>query len=322
MKRALVTGASGFIGANLARRLLTDGHQVHLLTSPGGESWRLKGLSNEMGIYPVDLSNAGDVSRTVAAIQPDWIFHLAAHGAYSWQSNVCRMIATNLIGTINLVEAAMRAGFEAFVNTGSSSEYGFKNHAPSEDEMLEPNSHYAITKASATHYCRYVAQSQRRRIITLRLYSVYGPWEDPNRLIPTLIVRGLRNELPQLVDPNIARDYVYIDDVLDAYLLAAQHSGPDLGGIFNVGTGIQTAVQQAVELACKELGISQQPAWGTMPNRMWDSNVWLADIRKIKAALGWSPCHSFQQGFQSTVAWFRSQPGIEQWYRDASRSRH
>jgi nucleoside-diphosphate-sugar epimerase len=319
MKRAMVTGASGFIGANLARRLLADGHEVHLLVSPNGELWRLKGLRGDTQTHPIDLSDADAVNRTVAAIQPDWIFHLAAHGAYSWQSDVRRMIATNLVGTINLVEAAMRGRFESLVNTGSSSEYGFKDHAPSEDEFVDPNSHYAITKLSATHYCRYIAQSRSMRIMTLRLYSVYGPWEDPNRLIPTLIVRGLHNELPRLVDPTVARDYVYIDDVLDAYILAAQHLGPELGSVLNVGSGIQTSVQQAVELACKELGISQQPMWGSMPNRIWDSNVWLADTRKIKSVLGWSPRHSLRDGFRATVEWFRRHPDIEQWYRDSSR---
>src|SRR5205085_63861 len=136
-----------------------------------------------------------------------------------------RMIQTNLLGTVNLVEACIAAGCAAIVNTGSSSEYGFKDHAPTETEWLEPNSHYAVTKASATLFCHYTAQHWEGLLPTLRLYSVYGPYEEPSRLLPTVILHGLQNRLPPLVNPEIARDYIAVDDVCDAYLLAATQIG-------------------------------------------------------------------------------------------------
>src|SRR5262245_13036574 len=121
MNRVIVTGASGFVGANLARRMIRDGHQAHLLVSPVTESWRLADIKGHAPQYPIDLIDADAVRRVVETIRPDWIFHLAAHGAYSWQTDVRRMVATNLMGTINLVEACLHTGFDAFVNTGSSS---------------------------------------------------------------------------------------------------------------------------------------------------------------------------------------------------------
>src|SRR6185436_2537188 len=115
------------------------------------------------------------------------------------------------------VQAGLRVGFEAFVNAGSSSEYGFKDHAPAETEWLEPNSDYAVTKAAATLYCRQVAVSGRLPLCTLRLYSIYGPYEEPTRLIPTLILHGTEGALPALAAPDTARDYVHVDDASEAY---------------------------------------------------------------------------------------------------------
>jgi nucleoside-diphosphate-sugar epimerase len=315
MKRAIVTGASGFVGANLARRLIRQGHDTHLFVSSEQKAWRLDEVQGQARMYALDLADADAVHRTVATIRPDWVFHLAAHGAYSWQTSLDRMIATNVIGTINLVQACLRAGFEAMVNTGSSSEYGFKDHAPSEDEAVDPNSDYAVTKVSATMYCRYVAQSQGVRLPTLRLYSVYGPWEDPNRLIPALLVRGLQGELPPLVNAQTARDYVYVEDVMDAYLLAAEQRVAEPGAVFNVGSGTQTSVQQAVTLCREILSISCEPAWGSMPNRLWDTNVWVSDTRKIRRELGWIPQYSLQSGLLETVTWLRCHPEIERIYR-------
>src|SRR5207247_2954820 len=119
--------------------------------------------------------------QVVRQIRTDWVFHLAVHGAYSWQTDLGQMVRTNILGTINLVGACVATGFEGFVNTGSSSEYGFKDHAPAETEALQPNSHYAVTKASATLFCRYTAESRRLRLPPLRLSSIYGPWEEPGR---------------------------------------------------------------------------------------------------------------------------------------------
>lgn len=315
MKRVIVTGATGFVGSNLARRLLRDGHEVHLLVRPRHSSWRINDIRDDVQLHEAALEDAEAVAETVGHVRPDWIFHLAAHGAYSSQTDLRQMVQTNLTGTINLVEACLLTGFEAFVNTGSSSEYGFKDHAPLEDESIEPNSHYAVTKASATLFCRYTAQSRALHLPTLRLYSVYGPYEEPTRLIPRLITHGLKGELPPLVNRSVARDYVYIDDVTEAYLLAAAARGElERGAIYNVGTGIQTSLEEAVETARRVLSIKCEPRWASMPEREWDTNVWVADNRKIKDALGWQPRYSFEQGFRLTVEWLRARRSLLSFY--------
>jgi UDP-glucose 4-epimerase len=316
-KRILLTGGSGFVGANLARRLIAEGHDVHLVLRPEHKPWRLARLDTSSFVQ-ADLADAGSIAAAVREIRPDWVFHLAAHGAYPSQTGWDQMLLANVVGTANLVEASLEAGVESFVNTGSSSEYGFKDHAPPEDETVEPNSDYAITKATATLYCGFMARTHGARIRTLRLYSVYGPWEEPTRLIPTLIVNGLRGTLPPLANPRVARDFVYVDDVCDAYLAVAADTHAEVDAVFNVGTGMQTDLETVVGLARRLLGVDQEPDWGSMPDRKWDTTCWVADSRKIREQLGWTPRRSLESGLTATIDWLRSDPSLLAYYEGAA----
>lgn len=300
-KRSLVTGASGFVGAVVARRLLADGHDVHLLVRPESDAWRLHGVDAPQ--HEVDLTDNLKLSTLLRSVRPEWIFHLATHGAYASQTDARRMVATNVFGTMNLVEAALELGFEALVNAGSSSEYGFSDHPPSEDERAEPNSAYALTKLSQSLLCRFYARKHDVHIPTLRLYSVYGPYEEPTRFVPTLIAHGFDRRLPPLASPDVARDFVYTDDVAEAFLLAAERNDSERGGIYNVGTGTQTKLRDAVRLACETFDIAAEPAWETMPDRAWDATTWVANADKIERELGWKASIPFDDGFRRFSAW-------------------
>lgn len=319
MTRVLITGASGFVGNNLARFFLTRGHEVHLLLRAGHANWRLKDIAAHVVIHEVDLLDAESLRRAVRHIRPEWIFHLAAHGAYSFQTDTNQILQTNVIGTANLLYACLETEFDVFVNTGSSSEYGFKDHAPLEDERLEPNSCYAVAKASATLFCGYIARSRGVRVPTLRLYSVFGPYEDPTRLMPVLILKGLQNSLPPLVNPDVARDFVYVDDVVQAYLLAATAPEQDVDAVYNVGTGVQTTIRQVVVVARRLLHIAEEPQWDSMQDRAWDTDTWVADTSRIRKELGWQPKCSFEDGFARMMKWFRSNPQMVEAYLAAHR---
>ena len=240
------------------------------------------------------------------SVRPEWIFHLAAYGAYPFQTELSRIAETNVAGAANLVDAALRVGFEALVNAGSSSEYGHQSSAPAEDRPPEPNSAYAWSKASATQLWQLTGRARGVHMPTLRLYSVFGPWEEPTRFLPTLIAHGLRGALPPLADPTVARDFVYVDDVADALVGAAGRPGADPGVVYNVGTGVQSTLADVVALARTLLEVDEEPRWGSMPNRSWDTTVWVADPRKIQAELGWRPRHSLASGFRSFVDWYRT----------------
>ena len=198
----LVTGAAGFVGACAVRALLRRGHEVHAVLRPGSDPWRLIGLGGPLARHRVDLADVGSVAALVRAVRPRAVVHLAAHGAYQRQSNFRAMVETNILGTTYLLEAAADAGVRAFVSAGSSSEYGFKREPMREEDRLEPNSHYAVAKAAQAHLCALAGRRGEMGAATFRLFSVYGPWEEPSRLIPTLIRRA-RAGLPlEMVAPR------------------------------------------------------------------------------------------------------------------------
>ena len=131
------------------------------------------------------------------------------------------MLAVNVRATEALLEAARATG-SRLVNAGTSSEYGLTGPRPRpKTECVEPNSHYAVTKVSATHLCRLAAATHAQHAVTLRLYSIYGPWEEPGRLMPTLVERAIAGGWPPLVDPETARDFVWVEDACEAFVLAA-----------------------------------------------------------------------------------------------------
>lgn len=304
VRRVVVTGAGGFVGANLTRRLLEEGHVVVAVERPGSPSNRLHDL--DIDRRPVDLRDADAVRGLITATRPEHVFHTAAHGAYSWQSDRGAIVASNVLGTANLVEACLESDCQAFVHTGTSSEYGAVDHAPSEDEAPAPATVYAATKAAATLYTGAAGRRSGRRFVTLRLYSVYGPWEDDRRFVPALVRAGLQGELPPLVQPDVAHDYVYVDDVVDALLAAADAERSVAGAVYNVGTGVQTTIREIVALCRALLGTVEEPRWGTMADREWDSETWIADTRRAAAELGWHPTRSLEEGLRATIDWQRS----------------
>jgi UDP-glucose 4-epimerase len=312
--RALVTGAGGFVGANLAARLAEEGHDVVAWTHPGSPTWRLDHLADRMDVVPVELLDPDGVERGIRSARPDWVFHLAAHGAYSWQRDPELIMQTNLVATVRLLAACQAQGFAAFVHAGTSSEYGFQDHAPTEDELPEPNSDYATMKAAATMHCRFVAQRDDAHIVTLRLYSVYGPWEEPGRLMPTLVARGLEGRLPPLVSPDTPRDFVSVRDAERAFLLAAERDGVERGSVFNIASGRETKLREIVEVARGQMGIEAKPQWGTEPQRSWDAAAWVGDASRAHAQLDWRTEEDLATGFAHLVDWLREHRELWQRY--------
>jgi nucleoside-diphosphate-sugar epimerase len=309
-KNVILTGSTGFVGANLLRQLLADGHNLHLFVRKNFQDWRIQDLLPHIQIHIVDLCDPPNLLNHVRAARPDWVFHLAAYGAYPWQPGLQQAVQTNLRGTVELVEACRRSGFESFIHTGSSSEYGAKDRATTEEDAPQPNSDYAVAKASATMFCRYAARRFKLPIFTLRLYSVYGPYEQPGRLIPNLIVQGLQGQLPPLVHPAVSRDMIYTEDVVRACLTVAA-SGQNLppGEIYNVGSGQQISINEMVQITRQHFQISAEPIWGSMPNRSWDTETWQANNQRLRS-LGWQPLVDFRAGYLKTIEWFRQLPNF------------
>jgi nucleoside-diphosphate-sugar epimerase len=322
MNQVLITGGTGFVGANLARRLLAEGCEVHLIVRPGFHDWRIRSIEKDLHLNAAAVEDADGLAKAVTAVGPEAVFHLAAHGAYPHQTDRRRMFDTNVLGTRNVVTAALDAGAGSIVVAGSSSEYGRLSRPHSETDAPHPESDYARTKAAAAAWCEWKARENGAAVTTLRLYSVYGPWEEPTRLIPRLIVEGRRGKWPPLADPSTARDFVYVDDAVEAFLLAAKHKPQNFGAVYNVGTGLQTTLAEAAQAARELFNQPAEPSWGGMPDRIWDTACWVADNRLIQTDLGWRPQTEFRDGLRKTLAWYQSSLAVRDVYEGAPADGH
>lgn len=304
----LLTGATGFVGSCLLRALLAKKERVHLLVRKEANLWRVRDLLPKTTVHIDDLSDADRLTKLMRRINPDIIYHLAVYGAYPAQNNGDLCIDTNIRGTWNLLKATKEIDYELLVNTGSSSEYGFKQAPMKENDYLEPASYYAVTKSSQTLLCSYFARENQKPIVTLRPFSVYGPYEDRNRFVPTLLRSIYYRQPLNLVSPDIARDWLYVDDMVKAYLLIDQLKKYG-GEVFNIGTATQSSIRKVVALAFKVSGKTTALAWGQMKNRKWDTNYWVADLTKTKKLLKWRPEIDLRQGLLRTWQWYKDHAG-------------
>src|SRR4051794_8183173 len=312
----LVLGASGFVGANLARALLEHRADV-VATTSRTPAWRLEDLP-AANVREFDALVGLNVDRMLDEVRPRTVFNCIAYGAYSFETDGELILRTNLMSTHALLERLAKRNLAAYIHAGSSSEYGENAAGPEEHDFLAVNSSYAVSKAACAHLIHYYGKHHGLPAANLRLYSVYGPLEDPSRLMPKIVQHGVRGELPPLVDPHIARDFVYSDDVVDAFVAAASElREDDYGDSFNVGTGRQTTIGELAEVARELYGI-EQPATFTMPPRRWDVGDWYANSARARQVLGWEAHTPLENGLERMTSWYRDLPNPDR-YRSATK---
>jgi nucleoside-diphosphate-sugar epimerase len=303
-EKVFITGATGFIGSNLARRYLELGAEVFINLRRTSNPWRIKDILSEVNSVPVDITDYEKLRDAIKNVRPDYIFHTATYGGSAEQRITERIIETNISGTVNLVRSCRDTGVRLLINTGSSSEYGIKKSAMKETSLLEPVNEYGVAKAAATLFCQAYAITENLPIVTLRLFSPYGRYEQKSRLVPSIILSTLQKINPKISSRHFVRDFIYIDDILDAYEAVTNLKNPS-GKIFNIGSGQQHSVGDVVDIIVRQLGnevpyeLGVPQAWKNEPQ------VWQADIQKAKADLSWEPEFSLDDGLAATIDWFK-----------------
>ena len=299
-----VFGAGGFIGVNLLNLLLKYRDDVMGISQDHINNWRF--IANNIphkNLASVDILQPNQIRSFIKEYKPKTIFNLAAYGAYSKQNEYDKIYQTNFVATIDLIEVAKEYGFDAFVQTGSSSEYGLNSAHPEETKSLLPNSHYAVSKAAVYQAIKYYGMIEKLPIAHLRLYSVYGPWEEPDRLIPVIISAAQKGKFPSLVNPEVSRDFVYIDDVLSAFIDLALACDLNKGNTFNIGMGKKTTIKELANLIKKIFNIDKTPEFGSMPDRNWDVENWFANTNKANKTLKWKAETSLDEGLKKVADW-------------------
>jgi nucleoside-diphosphate-sugar epimerase len=300
----VVTGGGGFVGARLVRRLAGEGRSPHVLLRSTTDPWRLAGLEGRIRTHVCDLGDAKAVAAAIHAIRPRTVFHVAATGAYH-AGDPGELFADNVLATFHLLEATAGVPDCRVVYTCSSLEPGPRPVPIRESDPFRPHTPYGVVKAASTLLARQAA-GQGRPIVMLRPFAVYGPGEPAKRLIPTAIRAALDGTPLRLTAPGFTRDFVFVEDVVDAYVAAAHAPGID-GELVNIGTGRATPNEEVVRLVASVVGrpIALHPE--PFPARATDTAVWCADITKARDLLGWSPAHTLEQGLVRAVAWLREE---------------
>ncbi|OGM99550.1 MAG: hypothetical protein A2817_01180 [Candidatus Yanofskybacteria bacterium RIFCSPHIGHO2_01_FULL_39_8b] len=303
-RKVLVTGAGGFIGSNLVQALIKRGDKVHILTRPGSARWRLADTIKHVKIYPVQTFNERSIFNILKKAKLEVVFHLSHYGGNPNQNDEAMVRKVNIDITSALFNACAKIdSIESIIHSGSSSEYGSKNKPMREDMVLEPNTAYGCAKAWSTLYGQYLAREKNIPITTLRLFSVFGYWEHLPRFMPSVILAGLRGHPPQVSDPKIVRDFIFIDDVIRALIMASEKK--PVGEIINIGYGKQMELGKAVDIILKNLKSKMGVKWG-IGGRSFDKTnaIWQADISKAKKILGWKPKFTQEEGIIKTIKWF------------------
>jgi len=297
----LITGSGGFIGSHLYSTLLKSRKDVYGTTS-SVDQWRLKALDiTEM--IQVDLTNIQSLKYVLDRLKPKTVFNLAAYGAYSYQQIVDTTYKINLEVVDSLAQWCI-GNSALLIQAGSSSEYGTNCSAPLESDIPRPNSRYAVSKLAATNLLEFLSESQGLRTAVARLYSVYGPLEDPTRLIPTLIRSGLRGELPEFSPREITRDFLYVDDAVEGLIsIAGYLNVVQKFEIFNLCSGVATKMIDVAEVAISYFSIKTSAVF-VDDLRSWDLKNWFGNSDKASTLANWKSSTKFSDGFIRAVHWY------------------
>jgi nucleoside-diphosphate-sugar epimerase len=296
-QRIIITGAAGFIGSGLVARCLQLGHKVSAVVRPTTNLWRLRHLTRDLNLITGDLAKEPDLIQRMADFKPDVIFHSAMHSGYHPADPQARWdnAADSVLGMQTALEAALQSNAK-LVFLGSSTVYARSSQPLTEDSTVDPVTTRGAAKAAAAILFRQFARQHALNSVELRLFTVYGEKEGDSRLIPTALKCAASGEQMQLT-PWPHRDYVYLEEVLDACLLAATKTTSH-GEVIHIGSGVQHSNAEVVKLVEQATGRQIHVTGAEHAGRPLDSPHWVADIAKAERLLGWKPRFSLLEGLQ------------------------
>lgn len=302
MSKVLITGVAGFIGSNLAARLLEEGHEVVGIDNlsygvkeqiPEGVKFFQQDIRSK-DIYPLFK-------------EAEYVFHLAAKNCISdCQKDPIETSDINVTGMVNVLEAGVRAGVKKVIYAESSAVYEGTNRFPTPEDAVDPRSFYAVSKVAGHYFAKAYKEFYNLNSIGLRYFNVYGPRQDYRRTIPPLmsafIIKLLKGERPVIYgNGEKRRDFIYIDDINDAHLLLMKEDKAD-NEVYNVGFGKNYSVNEIYKAVKELLGVDIEPSY--QDNLEGEAQITLADCAKLKS-LGWQPKINLEEGVKRQINYIK-----------------
>ncbi|MGC1188531.1 MAG: GDP-mannose 4,6-dehydratase [Candidatus Acidiferrales bacterium] len=305
--RILVTGATGFVGSHLVKKL-SEQKDHDLYTLQRYVTGRYV-LGAEYGVKTMfcDLRDHFAVRAAIREVQPEAVIHLAAVSPVSYSyDHPNEVLNTNLIGTVNLAESCLREvpHFKHFLFASTSETYGNGPVPKREETPQAPNSPYSVSKQAAEKYILYMWDAYKFPMTVLRPFNTYGRRDNTHFLVERMLVQMLRGETVKLGDPTPERDLLYVDDHADAYLTCLGNPKA-IGSAFNFATGEKITVKALADKMTEMTGFRGQVLWNTIPRRPLDIQVLYGDASKAKSVLGWQAKVSLEEGLRRTIDFWR-----------------
>ncbi len=304
--RILLTGATGFIGRHLARRLLGDGADLTLLVRPETAPAVAAEIGGRARVLAAALGDRAAVGQAVAAAGPEIVYHLGADtdpGRDSARTHTA--LAANLGGTVDLALAAAEAGVRRFIAAGTCEEYGRSDLPLREDMPLRPLSPYSASKAAATLWLGMMGDTFGFPAVVLRPFLCYGPGQSPPRLVPSAILSALEDRDLPMTEGLQLRELTYVGDVVDGFVRAA--AAPAAAGeAVNLGSGEEHRVIDIVTEIYRRVGSRGRPRPGAIPTRPNEMQRFAADTAKADRLLGWRASTDLGTGLDHTIRWSRT----------------
>lgn len=295
-KTILVTGGSGFIGPHLCRVLCNSDAEIHAVSRNA-----IPTTERHPRWWQGDLSEIVTARTLLKTICPDVIFHLAGYAVGGRDLElVLPTFRSNLTTTLNLLTAATEIGCRRIVVAGSLEEPAL------DEEEIVPSSPYAASKWASSAYARMFSKLYKTPVVIARIFMTYGPGEpNPNKIIPYVITSFQRGESPKLSSGRREVDWIYVEDVVEGLILAAQ--APDVEGCtVDLGSGILVSIQTVVESLVDIIDSDVKPLFGSIPDRPMEQ-VRVANTEVTHAKIGWKPKTSLEKGLKYTVDWHKAQ---------------
>jgi len=301
MKTILLTGATGFLGSHLLEALLKNNYHVVILKRSTSDTWRIEHLLNNLKVYNTDRDT---LHQVFVENSIDIIIHMATlYRKFDNGKEVKQMIDSNISFPVELLELGLQNKIKGFINTGTFFEYDCSELPINENAQIKPFNLYAKTKTAFENILK--SYSEQLMINTFRLFSPYGQ-KDNLKLIPMIIQKSLSDEIIELSDGLQKMDFIYADDIIDAYMKAlsnmfSQKQTTDYQ-VYNLGFGGGVSVREVVSIIEQQLGKPINKVWGQ--SSKVDIPIAFADIKKAEIELGWLPKHSIHDGIAKTIEYY------------------
>lgn len=294
----LITGSSGFLGLWLRKKLNNDRYNIFLTASKNYP---------EQHIRKLDLTNYEETNKIINETKPSIIYHLGAIVDLSRDYNTAiKCIDINVKGTLNLLKSLKKYTLKKFILASTEEVYGNGPVPFKESQIPHPPSAYSISKIAAEDFCSIYAQELNFKLIIFRIATMYGPENPLKRFIPQTIIKALNNENIPLNSGLKKRDYIYVEDVANAFndILATELKNQI--EVFNLGYGQSHTLKYLVQKVIELTKSSSNVLYNAFPDRSLEAEEWLVDINKALTLLNWKPQINLDEGLAKTIKYFKA----------------